>query len=268
MDDKKSNRTDLLAAGRKKLQQYRQKKDSKGKDGKGKDAKTSKKSTSKADNLEQNNADANVVSAADMKKAESSQVPGIEVKSLAVDTEKPLENSEGPSSDSQNSVDPPGFDHVSAETTLNHEPDSNTPIDGGEFEIVVREVEGPGTSGSTESNTVHVDLASSSDYIPKAAADAEKVAAVSVESQSLLEGDQGQCRRFTVWVRSILIEVLSWSWKEMKFHQCPTPSARSWFLHILWWILVFLPLQSVGSLEIMIQLRLMFLLRQPLWVLK
>lgn len=190
MDDKKSNRTDLLAAGRKKLQQYRQKKDSKGKDGKGKDAKTSKKSTSKADNLEQNNADANVVSAADMKKAESSQVPGIEVKSSAVDTEKPLENSEGPSSDSQNSVDPPGFDHVSAETTLNHEPDSNTPIDGGEFEIVVREVEGPGTSGSTESNTVHVDLASSSDYIPKAAADAEKVAAVSVESQSLLEGDQ------------------------------------------------------------------------------
>ncbi|XP_074296166.1 uncharacterized protein LOC141623914 isoform X2 [Silene latifolia] len=56
--DKKSNRTDLLAAGRKKLQQYRKKKDSKGKDGKG------------ASQSQHKDADLNVV---DNLNAESSQ---------------------------------------------------------------------------------------------------------------------------------------------------------------------------------------------------
>lgn len=49
--DKKAagNRTDLLAAGKKRLQQYRQKKDNRGREGKGKEGKSSRSSTGKAD---------------------------------------------------------------------------------------------------------------------------------------------------------------------------------------------------------------------------
>ncbi|XP_021762130.1 golgin subfamily A member 4-like isoform X2 [Chenopodium quinoa] len=191
--DKKPNRTDLLTAGRKKLQQYRQKKDNKGKDGKGKDGKTSNRSTSKVAKSEQNDVDANLNSVANTTDAESSQVPGAEVESSAhsldstIDTRKPLENSQGTSADSQNYEDSPGF--VSAETALDHELGFNTPNEG-EVEMTC-EAEGSGTSSSTESNVVHVDvLAPSSDSAPKAASDPEMVAVGSVEVKGLLEGDQ------------------------------------------------------------------------------
>ncbi|XP_056691730.1 trans-Golgi network-localized SYP41-interacting protein 1 isoform X2 [Spinacia oleracea] len=195
--DKKPNRTDLLTAGRKKLQQYRQKKDNKGKDGKGKDGKTSNRSTSKADKPEENDAGANLVSSANTMKAESSQVPAVEIESsensldFSVDTHKPLDNSEGVSADSQNNGDPTGLDSVSAEKALNHELDCTTPNEEREVEIKAREVEGSETSGSTEFNTVHVDvLAPSPESAPDAESIAEMVAADSVEVKSLLEGDQ------------------------------------------------------------------------------
>ncbi|XP_021755577.1 golgin subfamily A member 4-like isoform X2 [Chenopodium quinoa] len=191
--DKKPNRTDLLTAGRKKLQQYRQKKDNKGKDGKGKDGKTSSRSTSKADKSEQSNVDANLNTVADTTEAESSQVAGAEVESSAHsldstnDTQKPLKKSQDTSPDSQNYADSPGL--VSAETALNHELGFNTSNEG-EVEITCG-AEGAGTSVSSESNTVHVDgLAPSSDSAPVAASDAKMVAVGSIEVKGMHEGDQ------------------------------------------------------------------------------
>lgn len=174
------------------LQQYRQKKDTKGKDGKGKDGKSSSRSTSKADKFEQDEADANSVSAAGTKKAESSQASGAEVELLVnsvdsiIDTQKALENSEGTSADTQNAVD----NNVFVETSSNREPDCSTPTKG-EVEIDAHEVEGSGTSESTKSNTVHDDvLAVATDSSPEAASDAEMVAAVFVEAKGQLVGDQ------------------------------------------------------------------------------
>ncbi|KAL8153102.1 hypothetical protein V2J09_010862 [Rumex salicifolius] len=94
--DKKSNRTDLLAAGRKKLEQYRQK-NSKGKDGKGKHGKSSSKSTGKAGKSEQHDDDDSVVTDSAVAPTESSQVP-VHAPQLHPDSESStstsLENSE------------------------------------------------------------------------------------------------------------------------------------------------------------------------------
>ncbi|GMG99290.1 hypothetical protein Nepgr_001130 [Nepenthes gracilis] len=72
--DKRSNRTDLLAAGRKKLQQFRQKKDNRGKDGRGKDGNDSSKPTSEVDKSDQDCHDADAASDAYKTKAELSQI--------------------------------------------------------------------------------------------------------------------------------------------------------------------------------------------------
>ncbi|GAB2276287.1 hypothetical protein Dimus_011019 [Dionaea muscipula] len=79
MDSKKSsNRTDLLAAGKKRLQQFRQKKDNRGRDGKGKDnmeskGKASDNTIGKADKLDHHEDEANVVADSVMATAEVPQ---------------------------------------------------------------------------------------------------------------------------------------------------------------------------------------------------
>ncbi|XP_057540848.1 trans-Golgi network-localized SYP41-interacting protein 1 isoform X3 [Amaranthus tricolor] len=165
--DKKSNRTDLLAAGRKKLQQYRQKKDNKGKDGKGKDGKSNSKSMGKADKSEQTDADCNLISSLDTANAESSQVLEPEVESSA----KSLDST----------IDSP---KLSAEPSLNHKPDVNAVIGEGVVEISSLEVEGSVTSECTDFNTVLHQRANS------AFEAAEMVATASIEPKYVLEGVQ------------------------------------------------------------------------------
>ncbi|CAO2820425.1 unnamed protein product [Amaranthus hypochondriacus] len=165
--DKKSNRTDLLAAGRKKLQQYRQKKDNKGKDGKGKEGKSNSKSMGKADKSEQTDADCNLISSLDTEKAESSQVLEPEVESSA----KSLDST----------IDSP---KLSDEPSLNHKLDVNAVIGEGVVEISSLEAEGSVTSECTDFNTVlHQRANSASDA-------AEMVTIASIEAKYVLEGDQ------------------------------------------------------------------------------
>lgn len=94
--DKKSNRTDLLAAGRKKLEQYRQK-NSNGKGSKGKHGKSSSKSTGGADSTEQHDDDDIVVLTSANVPTESSHLPE-KAPQLHADSESsasvPLKNSE------------------------------------------------------------------------------------------------------------------------------------------------------------------------------
>lgn len=131
--DKKSNRTDLLAAGREKLRQYRQKKDNKGKDGKGKDGKGNTRSSNKADKSGKYDSDVDKPSAVLKMKAESSKLPEREVESnlsvqaivetmvdSSIDLPKDLENCEGTST-SFHDVDqfvPPAVD-VGEQAVLN-----------------------------------------------------------------------------------------------------------------------------------------------------
>ncbi|OMO81467.1 Prefoldin [Corchorus capsularis] len=83
--DKKNSRTDLLAAGRKKLQQYRQKKDGKGSSSQGKSSKRSNKS-------EQHESDADAASSA-AKQTVSSQVPEGETAAVDLSVSQSMESS-------------------------------------------------------------------------------------------------------------------------------------------------------------------------------
>ncbi|KAL9272674.1 Trans-Golgi network-localized SYP41-interacting protein 1-like protein, partial [Drosera capensis] len=73
--DKKAagNRTDLLAAGKKRLQQYRQKKDNRGREGKGKEGKLSRSSTGKADQCDRHDNEGDVPADHDIRTTGSSQ---------------------------------------------------------------------------------------------------------------------------------------------------------------------------------------------------
>ncbi|KAL2897515.1 Electron transfer flavoprotein-ubiquinone oxidoreductase mitochondrial [Bienertia sinuspersici] len=91
----------------------------------------------------------------------------------------------------EKAADMPGLHLVSAETSLNYEPDSYTLIRRGEVDIGAGECEESGTSGAIESNVVYVDdLAPSSHPVSEAASNAESDAADSVKGKGLLEGDQ------------------------------------------------------------------------------
>ncbi|GAB2222885.1 hypothetical protein Drorol1_Dr00017016 [Drosera rotundifolia] len=140
--DKKAvgNRTDLLAAGKKRLQQYRQKKDNRGREGKGKEDKSSRSSTGKADKSDRHDDEGDVPADHDIRMTGLSQFHEREV----------VQHDGSISSDSvtvENSVD--GATVVDPMPLPNIEGKGHTAV-GGDAQVSLEDLKAVETSVSNE----------------------------------------------------------------------------------------------------------------------